>query len=39
MRSKKNMEKLMSAYPNIKYNKEKFLFVNKPISITHHRID
>ena len=24
---------LMSAYPDIKYDKEKFLFVNKPISI------
>ncbi|HJT85986.1 MAG TPA: response regulator [Nitrososphaeraceae archaeon] len=25
---------LMSAYTDIKYDKEKFLFVNKPISIT-----
>ncbi|HEX5187777.1 MAG TPA: response regulator [Nitrososphaeraceae archaeon] len=25
---------LMSAYSDIKYDKEKFLFVNKPISIT-----
>jgi DNA-binding NtrC family response regulator len=25
---------LMSAYPDIKYDKEKFLFVNKPIPIT-----
>jgi DNA-binding NtrC family response regulator len=25
---------LMSAYSDIKYNKEKFLFVNKPVSIT-----
>ena len=25
---------LMSAYSDVKYDKEKFLFVNKPISIT-----
>jgi len=25
---------LMSAYPDIKYDKEKFLFVNKPIPIS-----
>ncbi|HJT84456.1 MAG TPA: hypothetical protein VJ697_08235 [Nitrososphaeraceae archaeon] len=25
---------LMSAYSDVRYDKEKFLFVNKPISIT-----